>query len=100
NIIVCCAILDAAICARAVAAIGVGMMALHQRLEARFDLHRCRTCVETESFERLALDIAHDALLRFVVGIRPRCSTCAAVYFTDNAKRIAGAAKVRRGWEL
>src|SRR4029079_2611356 len=76
------------------------MMTLHQRLEARFHLNRCRTCIEPEGFERLALDVAHDALFRFVVGIRPRCSTCAPVYFADNAKRIAGAAKVRRGRAL
>src|SRR5215467_7921975 len=44
---------------RTIAAVGVGMMALHQRLELPLDL-LCRGIrVEAERIERLALGIAH-----------------------------------------
>src|SRR5262245_11205683 len=44
-----------AILAGAVAAIGVGMMPLHQELEARLDVGLLRVGIETERVQRLAL---------------------------------------------
>ena len=49
---------------RAVAAIGVGVVALHQFLEARLDLRRRGVDLEPERVERLALGIADRARLR------------------------------------
>src|ERR1043165_1766945 len=50
-----------AILARAVAAVRVGMVALHQLLEARLDPGRLGVGLEPERVERLALRVAHRA---------------------------------------
>ena len=59
---------------RAVAAIGVGMMALHQRLEPGLDLGRGGVGFKPERVERLALGIADDAGFAAapVARLRPR----------------------------
>ena len=53
----------------AVAAIGVGMMALHQFLEARLDVGAARVLLEPQRMERLALGIADGAPFRIGLGV-------------------------------
>src|SRR5207247_6573816 len=47
-----------------IAAVGVGMMALHQELEPRLDLGRAGAALEPERVERLALGVANETALR------------------------------------
>ena len=78
-----------AILQRAVAAIGVGMVALHQFLEARLDLGRGRVDLQPERVERLALGIANRAgFRRGPLGARPR----PAPEFAQHLERIARSA--------
>src|SRR5437588_681648 len=53
-----------AIFQRAVAAIGVRVVALHEFLEPRLDLARGRIDLQSQRIERLALGVAHRARLR------------------------------------
>src|SRR5215813_3489938 len=71
----------------AVAAVGVGMMALHQLLEARLDLAALGVGLEPERMQRLALGVAHGAPLGLArVGLaRPPAQ------LAEHAERIVGA---------
>ena len=75
----------------AVAAIGIGMVPLHQRLEPRLDLGRRGIDLEAKRVERLALGIAHDAALPPRAGLSRRAARAAES--PEQAERIIGAAE-------
>ena len=68
----------------AVAAVGVGMMALHQHLEARLDLGLVGADFEAELIQRLALGVAHGARRLGLLGLRRRAAELA-----EHVERIA-----------
>src|SRR4029079_1628780 len=77
----------------AIAAVGVGMMALHQHLEARFDDDLGGADLEPERLERLARGVVHGALApaRLCTGI-----ALARAELTEHAERIGCAVGARR----
>src|ERR1044072_1298155 len=64
--------LDEAVLGRAVSAVRIRMMALHQFLEARLDLDRGRIDLEPERIERLAFGVVHRARFLRRAFARPR----------------------------
>src|SRR5258705_4070703 len=86
QIIVCLDDFDEAILGRAVAAIGVRMMPLHEFMEARLDFEPCCTEFQTERIEGLALGIADGTAFRLPGGSRIRASMPAQ--FAEQRKRI------------
>ena len=82
-----------AVLSGAVAAIGVGMMALHQLLEARLDLGGGRVDLEPERVERLALGIADRARLRRRPARRARAR--AGAELAQHVERIGRALRAR-----
>src|SRR5258705_6829057 len=76
----------------AVAAIGVGMVAFHERFETSLDVLRRGAGVEAECIERLAFGIVHGAGLSPPVGTS---RTCRPAELTEHAKRIVGSADFR-----
>ncbi len=75
---------------RAVAAVRIRMMALHQRLEPCLHILGRRVGIEPERVERLALGVAHAARLR-PLGTAARAATEVAKY----AERIDGVGEFR-----
>src|SRR5262249_56192391 len=71
--------------AGAVAAVGIGVVALHQELEPCLDLGPLRVRVETEGVERLAFDVAQRAALPAVAARTPL-----AAELRVDAERIVG----------
>src|SRR6266481_7691612 len=73
----------------AIAAIGIGMMALHEFLESRLDVGAGRAILQPERVKRLALGIAHGAPL----GLGTRlCRTGArTAELPQDVERILGA---------
>src|ERR1041384_4744440 len=61
---------------RAIAAVGVGMVPLHQLLEACLDLGGFGINLQAQRIERLALGVAH--LPRLLRGLLPRGATASA----------------------
>src|SRR6516165_3924101 len=74
----------------AVAAIGIRVVTLHQRLETGLDLLDRRRSLQAEHVERLALGIADRSGLR-LVGPGPSAGGAAVV--PEHAERIGRAAK-------
>src|SRR5215467_2567139 len=72
----------------AIAAVGVGMMALHQLLEARLDRGTLGVGLEPEGVQRLALGIAHRAALRLLPRVGRARPTAE---LAEHAERIVGA---------
>src|SRR3954467_14416974 len=67
----------------AVPAIGVGMVALHERFETRLDVFDRRPCIEPERIECLAFDIVYGSGLTAPRAARPP-------ELAEHAKRIVG----------
>src|ERR1700730_2025067 len=88
--------LDQAILGGAVAAIGVGMMLLDQRLV--FGLDGLKRCVGTKPhhLQRLALGVEHFSGFDLGLGAsaRPRPPAAAAVEFGEHAERVSGAFEI------
>src|SRR5439155_9015839 len=78
----------------AVAAIGVGMMPLHQRFEPRFDLMRGGVRLKPERVERFALGISHcPGFCRAAPGFLACTTRCAEL--PENAEWIIRAGEFR-----
>src|SRR5262245_13353685 len=76
----------------AIAAIGVGVVALHQRLEPRLDLLRGGIRIEAQRVERLALGVARHAVL----GWPPRRARAGSfAELVEHPERIVGVGKFR-----
>src|SRR5208282_2339391 len=73
----------------AIAAIGVGMVTLHQFLEARLDVEAGGALLEAQRMERLALGIAKRAPLGLGLGV---LAAHAAAEVAKNAEGIIGLA--------
>src|SRR6185437_14827313 len=84
--------LDQAILGGAVAAIGVGMVLLHQRLVSGLDVDERRIGAQSHHLQRLALGVEH--LARFNLGLGAgtgaRPPAAAAVEFAEHVERIGG----------
>ena len=79
--------------AAAVAAVGVGMVALHQQLEARLDLGAVGALLEAELVQRLALGVAHGALRLDALRVRP--PVAAAAKLPEHVERVLRALRAR-----
>src|SRR3981081_2263171 len=92
--------LDQPVLGRAVAAIGVGMMLLHQRLVFRLHRFQRRIAAQAHHLQRLALGIEHLAGFRlglFRAGTRTWPPAAAAVELAEHRERIGGAVQISLG---
>src|ERR1700760_261941 len=94
--------LDQAILGRAIAAIGIGVMLLHQRLVLGLDVVQRRIRAEPHHLQRLALGVEHFAGfdLGLGAGARPGPPATAAVEFAEHAERIGSAFQIGFGAAL
>src|SRR3954452_20535680 len=77
---------DEVILSRAVAPVCIGVMTLHEFLEARLDLGRLRIDLEPQRVEGLALGIAH--LPRFLSGFLCVGASASAPELAQHVERI------------
>ena len=87
--------LDQAVLGGAVAAIGVGVVLLHQRLVLRLDVVERRFAPKSHHLQRLALGVHH--LARLGLGLRAApdpAASCPAVELGEHAERIGRAVEI------
>src|SRR6266852_3592664 len=93
--------LDQAILGGTVAAIGVGMVLLHQRLVFRLDVFQRGFRAQPHHLQRLALGVEDLAGLRLAgLGTRTRPPAAAAVELAEHAERIGRAVQLGFGAAL
>src|SRR4029079_7514911 len=89
--------LDQAVLGGAVAAIGVGMVLLNQRLVLGLDVLEAGFGGETHHLQRLALGVHHLAGFGLDLGARSGAPAAAAVKLGEHAEGIGGAVKILSG---